>query len=427
MQQLPLFASVIFLIILLLCSAFFSASETALMTLNRYRLRHLAKSHHNKSAQRAERLLKRPDRLLGTILIGNTFSNILASALSTVVAVQILGDSGVLLSAIALTLVILIFGEIMPKTVAAHFPEKIAFITCWPLGWIFSILYPLVLLTNAIVNGLLHLFGMHKPALGAEHVTIEELRTIVSEHSKSIPTRSKNILLGLIDLKEMTVDDVMVPRNEILGIDLQEDWQTIRTQLANSQHGRLPLFQDTVDNVTGMLHMRDLVSLYDKNNFNKEGLIAAAEEVYFVPEGTELMTQLLNFQTNKKRIGLVVDEYGDIQGLVTLEDILEEVIGQYTTDISAETKFIHPQEDGSFVVDGSMAVRELNRMMDWELPTEGATTVNGMIVEYLESIPHPGTGVRLNGYPLEVLAVKDNKIESVRIMPLLRETAPSHH
>jgi Mg2+/Co2+ transporter CorB len=390
------------------------------MTLNRYRLRHLAKSHKNKSAQRAERLLKRPDRLLGTILIGNTFSNILASALATVVAVQLFGDSGVFLAAIGLTLVILVFGEIMPKTVAAHFPEKIAFVTCWPLGWIFNILYPLVLLTNAVVNGILRAFGMSKLSMGAEHVTIEELRTIVSEHSKSIPTRSKNILLGLIDLREMTVDDVMVPRNEIVGIDLQEDWQTISIQLANSQHTRLPLFKDTIDNVTGMVHMRALVPLLDKNSFNKEGLLGVADEVYFIPEGTELMTQLLNFQTNKKRIGLVVDEYGDIQGLVTLEDILEEVIGQYTTDIAAETKFVHPQEDGSFVVDGSMAIRELNRMMNWELPTEGAKTLSGVIIEYLEAIPHPGTGVRLNGYPLEVLAVKDNRIESVRIIPSMR-------
>lgn len=391
-----------------------------MMTLNRYRLRHLAKSHKNRSAQRAERLLKRPDRLLGTILIGNTFSNILASALATVIAVQVMGEVGVLISAVLLTLIVLIFGEIMPKTVAAHFPERLAFILCWPLGWIFVFLYPLVLLTNAVVNGILYAFGMRKPTLGTEHVTIEELRTIVAEHSKSIPTQSKNILLGLIDLKEVTVDEIMVPRNEITGIDLQEDWSTISMQLAHSQHTRLPLFQDTIDNVTGMLHMRDLVSLFNKSSFNKEGLINAAEEVYFVPEGTSLMMQLMNFQNSKKRIGLVVDEYGDIQGLVTLEDILEQVIGKYTTDIASDTKFVHPQEDGSFIIDASMAIRELNRTMTWELPTEGAKTLSGVIIEYLEVIPHPGTCVRLNGYPLEVLAVKDNKIETVRVMPALR-------
>jgi Mg2+/Co2+ transporter CorB len=391
-----------------------------MMTLNRYRLRHLAKSHKNKSAQRAERLLRRPDRLLGTILIGNTFSNILASALATVIAVQVMGEVGVLVSAIVLTLIVLIFGEIMPKTVAAHYPERLAFILCWPLGWIFVLLYPLVILTNGVVNGILYAFGMRKPTMGAEHVTIEELRTIVAEHSKSIPTQSKNILLGLIDLKEVTVDEIMVPRNEITGIDLQEDWATISMQLAHSQHTRLPLFQDTIDNVTGMLHMRDLVGLFNKDSFNKEGLINAAEEIYFVPEGTSLMTQLANFQNSKKRIGLVVDEYGDIQGLVTLEDILEEVIGKYTTDISSDTKFVHPQEDGTFIIDASMAIRELNRTMSWELPTEGAKTLSGVIIEFLELIPHQGTCLRLNGYPLEVLAVKDNKIETVRVYPDLR-------
>lgn len=391
-----------------------------MMTLNRYRLRHLAKSHKNKSAQRAERLLRRPDRLLGTILIGNTFSNILASALATVIAVQLMGEVGVLVSAIVLTLIVLIFGEIMPKTVAAHYPERLAFILCWPLGWIFLLLYPLVILTNGVVNGILYVFGMRKPTLGTEHVTIEELRTIVAEHSKSIPAQSKSILLGLIDLKEVTVDEIMVPRNEITGIDLQEDWDTISLQLAHSQHTRLPLFQDTIDNVTGMLHMRDLVSLFNKSGFNKEGLINAAEEVYFIPEGTALMTQLMNFQNSKKRIGLVVDEYGDIQGLVTLEDILEEVIGKYTTDIDSDTKFVHPQEDGTFIIDASMAIRELNRSMSWELPTEGAKTLSGVIIEFLELIPHPGTCLRLNGYPLEVLAVKDNKIETVRVFPDLR-------
>ncbi len=391
-----------------------------MMTLNRYRLRHLAKSHKNKSAQRAERLLRRPDRLLGTILIGNTFSNILASALATVIAVQVMGEVGVLVSAIVLTLIVLIFGEIMPKTVAAHYPERLAFILCWPLGWIFVLLYPLVILTNGVVNGILYAFGMRKPTMGAEHVTIEELRTIVAEHSKSIPTQSKNILLGLIDLKEVTVDEIMVPRNEITGIDLQEDWATISMQLAHSQHTRLPLFQDTIDNVTGMLHMRDLVGLFNKDSFNKEGLINAAEEVYFVPEGTSLMTQLANFQNSKKRIGLVVDEYGDIQGLVTLEVILEEVIGKYTTDISSDTKFVHPQEDGTFIIDASMAIRELNRTMTWELPTEGAKTLSGVIIEFLELIPLQGTCLRLNGYPLEVLAVKDNKIETVRVYPDLR-------
>ncbi len=421
MQHLPIILSIIILVLLLCCSAFFSASETAMMTLNRYRLRHLAKSRKNKSAQRAERLLKRPDRLLGTILIGNTFSNILASALATVVAVQVMGEVGAIVSAILLTLVVLIFGEIMPKTIAAHYPERLAFILCWPLGWIFVLLYPFVILTNAVVNGLLYLVGMKKPALGAEHVTIEELRTIVSEHSKSIPTQSKNFLLGLIDLKGMTVDEIMVPRNEIAGIDLTEDWVNISMQLARSQHTRLPLFKDTIDDVTGMLHMRDLVSLFNKSDFNKEGLIGAAEESYFIPAGTSLMTQLMNFQSNKKRIGLVVDEYGDIQGLVTLEDILEEVIGKYTTDTGSENKLIHPQEDGSFVIDGGMAIRELNRMMSWELPTEGAKTLNGAVVEYLEIIPHPGTCLRLNGYPLEVLAVKDNKIETVKIIPGLRQ------
>lgn len=392
-----------------------------MMTLNRYRLRHLAKSPKNKSARRAERLLKRPDRLLGTILIGNTFSNILASSLATVIAVQLMGDVGALVAAIILTLVVLMFGEIMPKTLAAHYPQRLAFMLCWPLGWVFVFLYPLVLLTNALVNGLLYLFGMRKPALGGEHVTIEELRTIVAEHSKSIPTQSKNILLGLIDLKEVTVDEIMVPRNEIVGIDLQEDWATISMQLAHSQHTRLLLFKDTIDNVTGMLHMRDLVSLFNKGTFNKEGLINAAQEVYFIPEGTALMTQLMNFQRSKKRVGLVVDEYGDIQGLVTLEDILEEVIGKYTTDIASDTKFVHPQEDGSFIIDGGMAIRELNRMMAWELPTEGAKTLSGVIIEYLEVIPHAGTCLRLNGYPLEILAVKDNKIETVRIAPGQRQ------
>jgi len=410
------------IVFLILVSAFFSGSETGLISLNRYRLRHLAKDGHA-GARRAHELLKRPDRLIGLILLGNNFVNILASAIATIVAVRLLGEEGVWVATALLTVVVLIFAEITPKTLAAMRPERFAFpatAILKPLGWLLT---PLVLMFNTIPSALMRLFGISQEALTEHSISREELRTVVNEAGAMIPQRHQRMLLGILDLEKATVEDIMVPRNEIVGIDLEDDWETILKQLRNSQHTRLPVYRGDIDKVIGILHLRNLLSLQYKKEITRKDLERLVRESYFIPEATPLNTQLLNFQSQRRRIGLVVDEYGDIQGLVTLDDILEEIVGEFTTDPATSSKDIHPQEDGSFLVDGSANIRELNRVMHWELPTDGPKTLNGMITEYLETIPEAGTSLLLEGYPIDIVQTAANTIKTVRIDPTLRKTA----
>ena len=420
------------LVLLIICSAFFSSSETGMMSLNRYRLRHLSKRGH-RAAQRAEQMLGRPDRLLGTILVGNNIVNILAASIATVIAVQLWGDAGIAIATVVLTIVILIFGEITPKTLAALHPEMIAFRVCAPLNLLQRVLYPVVWLCSSISNALLRLIGINPTGSNDAQLSTEELRTVVNEASLGITRKRQNMLLSILDLEKMTVNDIMVPRNEAYGIDLDDDMSIIRDQLQTSHHTRLPVFRGDINNVTGLLHMRAIARLLSRDELTKEALVASCKEPYFIPENTPLHTQLLNFQMHKRRIGFVVDEYGDVIGLVTLEDILEEIVGEFTTDLLPASHDIHPQPDGTYVIDGSVYLRDINRQLHWQLPEDGPKTLNGLITERLEHIPDNSVGLSIGDYRLEILQTKDNVIKSVRIWRLGAQPgagkppeAPSH-
>lgn len=419
MDDIPL--SVLFgaLIFLILLSGFFSGSETGLMTLNRYRLRHLSKAGHP-GARRAARLLERPDRLIGLILLGNNFVNILASSLATIIALRLGGEGAIALAAGLLTLVILIFAEVAPKTLAALRPERVAFPASFVYGPLLRVLYPLVWVVNALANWLLRLLRVRPEEATRLSLNQEELRTVVNEAGAMIPQRHQKMLLSILDLEKVTVEDIMIPRNEIIGIDIEDEWDQIEHQLIYSQYTKLPVYRASIDDVLGFLYLRNVVHLITQEEFGKDDVLRIVREPYFIPEGTPLNKQLLNFQRQKRRIGLVVDEYGDIQGLVTLEDILEEIVGEFTTDPSALIKDIHPQEDGSYVVDGSTHIRELNRVLQWELPTGGPKTVNGLVLEHMEAIPEPGTSILIADYPVEILQTKDNAVKTVRIQQRLR-------
>jgi Mg2+/Co2+ transporter CorB len=411
------------LLILILLSAFFSGSETGLMTLNRYRLRHLAEKGHP-GAQRAARLLERPDRLIGLILLGNNFVNILASMLTTLIALRLWGESGIAIAAGVLTLVVLIFAEVMPKTLAALHPERIALPSAWIYIPLMKLLTPLVWVVNMIVNAMLKLFGVPIEAQTSHALSTEELRTVVKEAGAMIPKRHQAMLLNLIDIEKVTVEDIMVPRQDVVGIDLDADWDAIITQLSGSQYTRVPLYRENIDHVIGILHMRDVLPPLYRGELNRDALQRIAREPYFIPENTSLNRQLLNFQRNKRRIGFVVDEYGDMQGLITLEDILEEIVGEFTSDPAAQFDEILPQEDGTWLVDGSINIRALNAALHMALPTDGPKTLNGLIIEYLEMIPDAGTTVLLDRHPVDILLIKDNMVKTVRIHPALA-TPPS--
>jgi Mg2+/Co2+ transporter CorB len=402
------------LALLIACSAFFSSSETGMMSLNRYRLKHLSKKGV-RSARRAEQMLARPDRLLGTILVGNNIVNILAASLATVVAVRIWGDAGIAIATVAVTIVVLIFGEITPKTFAALRPETIAFRVTYPLGLLQRLLYPIVWLCNTLSNGLLRLLGITLENAQAAQLSADELRTVVNEASLGITPRRQNMLLSILDMERMTVNDIMVPRNEAYGIDLDDDMPTILEQLRTSHHTRLPVYRGDINNVTGIVHMRAIARLLSHNDLTKDKLVKSCKDPYFIPENTPLHTQLLNFQKHKRRIGFVVDEYGDVIGLVTLEDILEEIVGEFTTDLLPANHDIHPQEDGTFVIDGSVYLRDINRQLQWHLPEDGPKTLNGLITERLEHIPDSSIGLSIDGYRMEILQTKDNMVRSVRI------------
>jgi len=423
LSELPL--SVLFgaLVVLVLLSAFFSGSETGMMSLNRYKLRHLAKQRH-RGAVRASALLERPDRLIGVILLGNNFVNIAASSLAAYLALQLMGEAGLAVATVTLTVVILVFAEVTPKTLAALHPERIAFPAAYILAPLLKVLYPFVAALNAVANGILRLFGISPKALAAQPLSREELRSVVSEAGPMISRRHQRMLTSILDLEKASVDDIMVPRNEISGIDLEDEEEEIVEQLLTSQHTRLPVYRGDINNVLGIVHLRRLLEPLYHDEFSKEVLTARARDPYFVPSGTPLHTQLGSFQHEQRRIGLVVDEYGDVEGLVTLEDILEEIVGEFTTDPAALSPDVHPQDDGTYLIDASVTVRQLNRSMGWELPTDGPRTLNGLILEHMEDIPEPGTTLLLGGYPVEIVQTSGSAVKTVRVNPALRQHPP---
>jgi Mg2+/Co2+ transporter CorB len=399
---------------LIVCSAFFSSSETGIISLNRYRLRHKAREGH-RGAKRASALLSRPDRLLGTILIGNNFVNILASAIATVLAMQIWGEAGIAIATVALTIILLIFGEITPKTLAALRPEAIAYPASLPLQVLLKLFYPLVVALNAISNLLLRLFGIDPSSRSSDSLTTEELRSVVRESAHALPESRQNMLLGVLDLETVSVNDIMIPRNEIIGIDLEQPIERIVELLQNTRHTRLPVYRQDINQIEGMVHMRQLARRLAHDQMTHELLLQVCQPAYFVPENTPLATQLLNFQKEKRRLGLVVDEYGDIQGLITLEDVLEEIVGDLSGQDQQQHADIQPQEDGSQIIDGSASIRELNKLLGWHLPSEGPKTLNGLVTEALESIPDSPVCLKIGPYRLEILESGDNRVKSVRI------------
>lgn len=408
--------------LLILLATFFSCAETGLMAINRYRLRHKARMQ-KRSAILILKLLKRPDRLLGMILIGNNLSNIIASALATVIAVHFWGDKGVVFSTIILTFVILIFAEVAPKTIAALYPEKVSRIVAWPVYIFLKIFYPLVWLVNGISNAVLKLLGFKLASKSTEPLSRDELRSVVYETAGRISHPYQDMLLGILDLNKVAVEDVMIPRHDIVGIDIEDPWDNIQKQIGTSQFDWIPVYRENINQVLGILHLRDVTHLITAHEkLDKETLVKHLQEAYFIPEGTPLNIQLLNFQQLRKRLALVVDEYGEIQGLLTLADIFEEIVGEFTTNVVGVNK-AQRQADGSYLVDGSLTVREFNRLSQWELPTGDARTLNGLIVDYLEAIPHAGTSVKINDYPIEILQVKENRVKTARIFPRLVSVA----
>lgn len=409
---------------MIIISGFFSSSETSMMSLNRYRLKHLVK-HKHRGAIMANNLLKRPDRLIGLILIGNNFVNIAASALATVIAIRLWGDAGVAIATGALTLVILIFAEVTPKTLAALHPERIAFPASYLLRPLMFLFYPLVWLVNHVAALLLRMMGVKINEDTADQLTQDELRTIVQEAGALIPDRHQNMLISILDLEKVTVEDIMIPRNEVVGIDLDDDMDQIIEQIRTSQHTRLPVYTSDINNICGILHLRNAARFLTGNELTKAALLQTTREPYFIPESTPLNTQLLNFQHEKRRIGLVVNEYGDVQGVATLEDILEEIVGEFTSDAANNNKDIHPQEDGSYIIDGSASIRDLNKILDWNLPTEGPKTLNGLIMEFLESIPEASVGFKLGHFYIETLQTKDNIVKTARISEIRAQQEPT--
>ena len=400
---------------LIIASAYFSSSETGMMSLNRYRLRHLARTNHA-GAKRASKLLETPDKLIGVILIGNNFVNFLAASIATSIAIAVFGDPSPIFTAVVLTLVVLIFAEVTPKTIAALYPEKVAYPSSLLLALLLKLLYPVVWIVNVVSNALVRLLGFSSEASGNENqLTPDELRTVVYESGGRIPRRRHGMLMNILDLERVTVDDILVPRHELVGIDIEDDLNDILLQISSAQHTRLPVYKHDIDNIVGVLHLRSTGKLIGIEELNKSALLQETAEPYFIPESTPLHTQLFNFQQKKERMAVVVDEYGAVKGIITLEDILEEIVGEFTTDLAASSKDIHPQDDGSFLIDGSASVRDINRVLSWDLDSTGAKTLNGLLTESLESIPDSSVCINLEGYYAEIVQVKDNVIKTVKM------------
>ena len=404
--------------VLIFCSAYFSSSETGMMSLNRYRLKHLTKKQH-KSAVRAAELLAQPDRLIGVILIGNNLVNILATSIATVIALRLYGDAGIAVATLVLTLVILIFAEVTPKTMAALHPERIAFPAAWVLQPLLTLLYPVVWCVNHISNTLVRLLGVDPRLHGAnEHLRPEELRTVVDEAGDLIPDAHQGMLLNVLDLEGATVEDIMIPRNEVAGLDLNDGIADLMAQIRASDYTRLPVYQEDINQVVGILHLRNAARFIygEDQTITQDAIRRFSQEPYFVPEGTPLSTQLLNFQKGKTRMAMVVDEYGDLQGIVTLEDLLEEIVGDFTTNSAEEAnEEISAQDDDWFLIDGGTSIREINRRLGWQLPTKGPKTLNGLAMEYLEGIPDAPISFAIAKYLFETVTISDKLIEKARV------------
>ena len=411
-----LFSSIIFLLFL---SAFFSGVETAMMSLNRYRLKHLVKEN-NKGAIRADKLLKRPDRLLGVILIGNNFVNILAASLTTVLCLNLFGDSGVVIGSIALTLIILIFAEITPKTFAALNSEKVALPASLVLKYLQKILRPLVVFVNFFTNFFMRLTGTKETTFN-EDLSPEELKSVLENSGDLIPKKYQDMLISVLELDKVSVDEVMTQRSEIIGIDINQSIENILNSLQNNQKDFLPVYDESLDELRGIIDLYGITTFLSNEDKSIENLIDSLEEAYFTPENTPLSTQLFNFQKNKKTTAVVIDEYGSVKGIVTIKDVLEEIVGELATDIDKESVEIMEQKDGSYLIDASVSLRELNKKLDWELPINGAKTLNGLIIDKIETIPENNIKIEIENYLIETVLIRNNMIKIARVLQLKTE------
>jgi Mg2+/Co2+ transporter CorB len=426
LRDIPLPWLVGVLVVCIALSAFFSSTETALMAVNRYRLRHRARGG-SVGARAAEKLLETPDRLIGLILLCNNFVNSAAAAIVTMISLDLGGEAYAAVGVGAFTVVLIIFGEVAPKTFGALYPERLALPAALVYQVLLKLLYPIVWAVNLVANAVLRAGGISREKVNSTSLSQDELRTVLAEAATVIPHRHQRMLMSILDLEHVNVEDIMVPRNEIVGIDASDEWDDILDQLRDIRHTRIPVYDGTLEHLVGILHMKKVARMLARGEFAREQLVALARtrEPYYVPEGTSLNRQLLNFQRQRRRVAFIVDEYGDIQGLVTIEDLLEEIVGEFTTDTSALHKDVHKERGGTFVVNASASVRTLNRKMGWTLPTTGPRTLNGLIIEYLETIPDAGTSLRIDNYSIDVLQMGDNAVKTVRLKPIVAPPAPT--
>ena len=411
-----LFSSIVFLLFL---SAFFSGVETAMMSLNRYRLKHLVKEN-DKGAIRADKLLKRPDRLLGVILIGNNFVNILAASLTTVLCLNLFGDSGVVIGSIVLTLIILVFAEITPKTFAALNSEKVALPASLILKYLQKILRPLVLFVNFFSNFFMRLLGTKETTIN-EDLSPEELKSVLENSGDLIPKKYQDMLISVLELDKVSVDEVMTQRSEVIGIDINQPIENILSNLQNNQKDFLPIYNESLDDLRGVIDLYGITSFLSNEDKSIESLIESLDEAYFIPENTPLSTQLFNFQKNKKTVAVIIDEYGSLKGLVTIKDVLEEIVGELATDIDRETVEIMEQKDGSYLIDASIPLRELNKKLNWQLPINGAKTLNGFIIDQVETIPENNIKIEIDNYAIETILIRNNMIKIARVLQVKQE------
>ena len=411
-----LLSSIVFLLFL---SAFFSGVETAMMSLNRYRLKHLVKEN-DKGAIRADKLLKRPDRLLGVILIGNNFVNILAASLTTVLCLNLFGDSGVVIGSIVLTLFILVFAEITPKTFAALNSEKVALPASLILKYLQKILRPLVLFVNFFSNFFMRLLGSKETTIN-EDLSPEELKSVLENSGDLIPKKYQDMLISVLELDKVSVDEVMTQRSEVIGIDINQTVENILSNLQNNQKDFLPVYDESLDDLRGVIDLYGITSFLSNEDKSIESLIESLDEAYFIPENTPLSTQLFNFQKNKKTVAVVIDEYGSVKGIVTIKDVLEEIVGELATDIDKETVEIMEQKDGSYLIDASIPLRELNKKLNWQLPVNGAKTLNGLIIDQIETIPEKNIKIEIENYSVETVLIRNNMIKIARVLQLIEK------
>ena len=402
---------------LLFLSACFSASETAMMAINRYRLRHAAETGH-RGAMLAQALLNQTDKLLGVILLGNNLVNIAAATLSTIISIRLFGESDLALSlaTLILTFLILVFSEVTPKVLGASYPERVAYPAAYVLTPMLKLAYPVVWFVNLFVQGLLWLVRIKPPAPGGgNRLGVEELRTIVLESAGVLPRENQRIIVNLLELEDITVDDVMTPRSQIEAIDIEGEPERLRQQIATSHHTRLVVHAGSPDNLLGVLHVRRVLHALAGEELDPGTLKESLEAPYFIPAGTPLFTQLRNFQSGRRRLGLVVDEYGELQGLVTLEDLLEEMVGEFTTQAPSGMGYLRQEEDGSWLAEGTVLLRHLNRKLGLSLPLDGPKTLNGLLLEQFEDIPEAGVSLKLGEVPVEIVQTQDRAVKMARI------------